>query len=173
MVRVGSAVAVLVMLLSLPAAAWAHGERQIEDPKEGAKLEKPPPSITMTLSESPAQGSVLKATDGCGRRVLGEVSVDGSDLVLSVSGGEPGKWNVSFRAISAEDGHLTKGRYSFLVAGKKDCSQPETPADEIAGGAGTRVDADENDGSSFPIVPFAIGTAVVVVAALLLRRAAS
>lgn len=172
MVRVG-AVAALVIVLALPAAAWAHGERQIEDPKEGAKLKEPPAAITMTLTESPAQGSVLKATDGCGRKVLGEVSVDGSDLVLSVSGGEPGNWNVAFRAISAEDGHLTKGRYSFSVAGPKDCSQPQTPGDEIAGGAGTRVDSDENSGSSFPIVPFAVGTVVVVAAAFLLRRASS
>ncbi len=173
MVRVGSAVAAIVIALALPAAAWAHGNRQVEDPAEGAKLKKPPATITMTLSETPAQGSVLRATDGCGRKVLGEVSVDGSDLVLSVSGGQPGKWNVSYRAVSAEDGHLTHGRYSFSVAGKKDCSQPETPADQIAGGAGTRVESDDDEGSSFPLVPFAIGTVVVVVAALLLRRAAS
>lgn len=175
--RKGSAVALVLLILSIPGQAWAHGDLRGTDPEDGSRLKKPPTAITLTLTEAPAKGSVMTVRDGCGRKVPGEVFIEDRNLAYSVSGGEPGSWHASYRAISAQDGHLTQGGISFTVAGKKDCSKEpdDSPTDQIGGGADTRVNAPDqgDDGSSFPIVPFAIGTLVVVAAALLLRRSSS
>ena len=176
MVRKGSTVA-LLLILSIPGHAWAHGDLRGTDPEDGSRLQKPPRTVALTLTEAPARGSVLTVKDGCRRKAPGEVFIDGNDLAYSVSGGEPGAWRATYRAISAEDGHLTQGGISFTVAGKKDCSKEpdDSPTDQIGGGAETRVNAPDqgDEGSSFPIVPFAIGTLVVVAAAFLLRRSSS
>lgn len=174
MVRIGAVGALVPLLLSVPAHAWGHGDLQGTDPEQGSRVDKPPATVTVTLTEAPARGSVMTVRDGCGRKVPGEVFVRNANLGISVSGGAPGAWRATYRAISAEDGHLTRGKLAFTVAGKKDCSKKPSPADQIGGGADTRVNAPPGDDeSSFPIVQFAIGTVVVVGAALFLRRSAS
>lgn len=174
MVRIGAVSALVLLFLSVSGPAWGHGDLQGSDPEDGSRLKRPPRAITLTLTEAPARGSVMTVRDGCGRKVPGKVFVKEADLGYSVSGGDPGSWHASYRAISAEDGHLTQGGISFTVAGKKECSKEPSPADQIGGGADTRVSAPPGDDeSSFPIVPFAIGTVVVVGASLLLRRSAS
>ena len=176
MVRIGAVGALVLLLASVPGHAWGHGDLQGTDPERGSQVKKPPATVTVTLTEAPARGSVMTVRDGCGRKAPGEVFVQDNDLGYSVSGGEPGAWRATYRAISAEDGHLTQGKLAFTVAGKKDCSKGsnESPGDQIGGGADTRIDSPPGDeGSSFPIVPFAIGTLVVVGAALFLRRSSS
>jgi hypothetical protein len=97
-------------------------------------------------------------------------------LSASIDGGEPGKWRVEYRIISTVDGHPTSDGWSFAVQGKKDCSEPApeqtddgTAPDDGAAGGPTGEGDDEDDGSSFPVVPVAAGTVALVAVALLIR----
>jgi methionine-rich copper-binding protein CopC len=176
-----------LMLAIWPTGAFGHGNKIATDPKEGATLARAPETVTVMLTEAPAEGGVFTVLDGCGDTVSEDPQVDGEDLSTAITGGEPGRWEASYRVISSVDGHMTKDRFSFTVDGKKDCS-PDEPkeaknangngdgsGDGGQGGGGTaRGPDDTDDGSSFPVVPVTAGTAVLVGLALLIRtRAAS
>lgn len=151
-------------------SAHAHGVIDAADPAIGARVQDPPESVVMTMTEAPAQGSIFLVTDGCDDEVSGLAQLSGDEVTIPIDAGEPGRWRVSFEALSSVDGHLVKGSYRFRVGGKKDCSAPETdtetPGEEspppVAEGPG-------DEGSSFPIVPVALGTAGVIGIAVLAR----
>ena len=171
-------IALLLALVAGPAAA--HGEKVKTDPPEGAGLDSPPGSVSVTLSEAPTAQAKLQVVDGCGRQVARSVKVQGSDIVASVADAEPGRWKASFRAISSVDGHESEDAWAFAVNGKKDCSKDdpsgdEEPADDqIEQGTEAMGDtAPADEGSGFPVVPVAIGAAVLLVAAFLVRRSTS
>ena len=168
-IAIGAGV-IAAAMSSMPAGA--HSEIESTDPAAGAKVEKVPPEITLEMSEDPGQGSFIKATDGCGDRVPGDVEESGAELVFSTSGGSAGKWSVTYKAISAEDGHVTHGKFDFTVTGKADCTGGNK-GDHVAGGEDTRVTNTEDEGSGFPIVPVVIGAAILVLLALMLRRSSS
>lgn len=119
-----------VCLLALASPALAHGDLQGTSPTDGSKVGKPPAEIRVTLTEAPTRGAEARVTDGCKRNVPASVSVDGSDVVLSFQGGEPGKWKVIYQTVSSVDGHETGGNFSFTVSGKKDCNREENPRDD-------------------------------------------
>jgi methionine-rich copper-binding protein CopC len=172
-----SALLAAFLLLVVAGTALAHGGLEGSDPEEGARLDKPPRRVTMAFSEIPARDSVLKVIDGCKRNVVTGTSVVGSDLVGEVGDAQPGAWKASYRVISAEDGHLTRGTLSFTVKGKKDCNPDddggkgkpsEEPTDSGDGGTAT---PPGDDGGSFPVVPVAVGAAGLVIVGLVVRRA--
>lgn len=127
-------------LLVVAAPAAGHADRRGTRPAEGSTAAKPPRAISVTFTEPPRNKAEMRAIDGCRRQVPSAVSVAGNDIVLSAEGGEPGKWKVTYRAVSSVDGHQTKGSFGFTVTGTKDCSRGR--ADEIE----DQVDAAENPG---------------------------
>jgi len=164
-----------VVLAAPPVAA--HGDITTSSPQAGAAVRRPPPTVTVDLAEPPADGSTLVVTDPCGDEVSGESRIEGDSMSARISGGSAGRWRAQVRSISSVDGHLVRGSFSFRVRGQRDCSGD----DEAAGNDGDGDDGDDvelgepqpplqNDETSFPMVPFAVGTAVVVAAALALRR---
>ena len=178
--RTIAAVVVAVTLALVAGPAAAHGEKVKTDPPEGAGLNSPPGSVSVTLSEAPTAQAKLQVVDGCGRQVARSVKVQGSDIVASVANAEPGRWKASFRAISSVDGHESEDTWSFAVDGKKDCSKDEPSGEEPAaddqieqGTEATGVTAPGDEGSGFPVVPVAIGAVVLLLAAFLLRRSTS
>ena len=172
-------VAVLLAFIAGPAAA--HGEKIKTDPPEGTGLKSPPGSVSVTLSEAPTAQANLQVVDGCGRQVARAVKVQGSDIVASISGAQPGRWKASFRAISSVDGHESEDTWAFAVDGKKDCSKDEPTGDEESGDndeieQGTEATGDTapaEEGSGFPVVPMAVGAAALLGAAFLVRRSTS
>ena len=140
-------------------------------------MASPPRKVAITLTEAPAPGTEISVIDGCRRDLVTDISRSGEVVEAALKKGQPGKWTVRFRSVSAVDGHTSRDTFDFTVTGKKDCSKPKkeepTPEDSIAGGEDTQVASDDlpDEGSSFPIVPFAIGSVVVIAGALLLRRA--
>jgi methionine-rich copper-binding protein CopC len=166
----------MLLLIVAAGTAFAHGGLQASSPEDGARVSRAPRRVSMTFSEAPSKDSVLEVVDGCRRDVVGAISVEGNDLVGAIGEAQPGKWKARYRVISAEDGHLTKGTLSFTVAGKKDCNPngdgdnaTEVPAgdgDESRGSATPPGD----DGSSFPVVPVAVGAAGLVLVGLVVRR---
>ena len=174
-------IAILVVLvggLSLIAGpAHAHGELEGADPEPNAHLKSAPSNVTMTFTEEPSSDSVIKVLDGCKNSVVERSIVDGNDFVGQLATGQPGKWQATFRVISAEDGHLTKGTYSFEVAGTKDCSPDKGNKDGKddatpgTGGDGSNASGNTPDGGGeFPIVPVVIAAVVLIVVGVIVRR---
>ena len=168
-------VAAFLLVLAIAGPAAAHGDKVKTDPPEGAMMKTVPGRVSITLSEAPTPQAKMQLTDGCGRQVARSVAVRGADIVASVSNAQPGRWKASFRAISSVDGHESEGSWAFRVAGDKDCSQDETSGDEPGGD--DEVEAGGDTGpltrsreSSFPVVPVAIGAAILLLAAFLVRR---
>jgi copper resistance protein C len=175
--RLGMAVVVLLLAL-WPAAAFGHGETTTTDPENGATLGSAPKQVAVTLTEPPAKDAELEVVDGCGDIVSANAKVDGQVLSTEISKGEPGNWEASYRIVSAVDGHPTKDAWTFKVDGKKDCSADEPEEPKGNGNPNSNGDGDagtaqgpeeEDDGSSFPVVPIAAGTAALVGLALFIR----
>ena len=171
----------MVVLALVAGPAAAHGEKVKTDPPEGAGLKSPPGSVSVTLSEAPTPQAKLRVVDGCGRQVARSVAVQGSDIVAAIPNAEPGHWKASFRAISSVDKHESGDTWHFAVGGKKDCSKDdssgeEDPADDDQIAPGTEATGDTapaDAGSGFPVIPVAIGAAILLVAAFLVRRTTS
>ena len=166
----------VVTALALPVTpVRAHGDVRSSTPAEGSSLRRPPESVLVRLAEPPAQGSDLVVTDGCRRQVSGRSTIVAtSNLQAPVSGGQPGRWNVKVRFISSVDDHLVKESFPFTVRGEKDCSpqgSAQDPDDDVE--LGDPQPPIENDETSFPVVPFALGTGVLIVVAIALRRSKS
>ena len=145
--------------------ARAHAERVASKPEADAKLSEAPTSLSIDFSEPPTGDANLVVMDGCDNDVVDEITVENMNVSASLGEGQPGKWVVRSTVVSGIDGHETTDSWSFSVIGQKDCSAPND--DEPTDAEGD--DGDDED-SSFPIVPVAIGTLAVVGIALLLRR---
>ncbi len=165
--------AVAMTIVPLTPYAYAHGDLRSTSPRNGARVPRPPNEVTITLTEAPAPGAQARATDGCDRRVPGAVSVDGDAIVLSLEGGEAGRWNVSYSAVSSVDGHRTRGRIGFTVSGDKDCTSDREDIDIDAGDEpGIIQNPDPPDDSSTQWIWWVVGGTVALGAlALLIRRA--
>ncbi len=159
---------------SLTMPAHGHGEFESARPEPGSALKAAPSAVAITLTEPPAPGTVVKVTDGCGRNVARDSSRDGQVVQAALAEGQPGRWRVQFRAISAVDGHSTRGSYKFRVRGRRDCTV-DKKSPEISGGEDTLIESDDppEEGSDFPIVPFAIGSVLVIAVAAVLRGIAT
>jgi methionine-rich copper-binding protein CopC len=168
--------ATFALLLGLPSTALAHGDIRDSSPAAGTEVTKPPAEVTLLLAEPVAQGSTVEVTDGCEREVSGDLKLTREVVETPIAGGEPGRWLVRLRSISAVDGHAIKEAFTFKVSGKKDCTpedgddvEPDTDISPDTSSRAPIVNPDEED-SSFPVVAFALGTVAVVAVALAVRR---
>ena len=161
-------------LVASPGAALAHGETATTDPAGGAKLTRVPKTVSVELTEPPAANAAFRVTDGCGEVVSRAARVDESTLRTSTTAGEPGRWKARYKVVSSVDGHVTSDSFGFTVSGAKDCTGGGSKDGDEGGknGGGLDLGGDES-GSSFPIVPVAVGTVVLVGVALLIRMRAA
>lgn len=120
------------------ASSLAHGLIDSTNPQRGARLERQPRRVAVTLTEQPTDARLV-VRDGCGNKVSGDSKRQGATVGSIVAGGRPGKWSVRFNAVSSEDGHLSKGGYSFRVMGEVNCDQ-ESAEEEKDEPAETRSD---------------------------------
>jgi methionine-rich copper-binding protein CopC len=135
--RVVAAVVALAMLLTLLGGtavtiatafpASAHDQLVDSDPKDGAELDEPADTITLTYSaEIIADGTQVRVTTPDGE-VDAAVTVDGTDVVADLgeqtSGGE---YVAAWRVVSS-DGHPIEGEVAWTVA-----DQPEAAPSEAA-----------------------------------------
>ncbi len=114
---VGLAIAAAALL---PATASAHALPQSAVPAEGTAVQQAPTSVLITFGENPdPQLSSITVVDGSGRNVDAgpTTTVPGKPLELEV-GLKPlakGVYTVTWRTVSAVDGHLATGSYAFGV----------------------------------------------------------
>lgn len=173
--RLSTVIALVAALAALPTAAWAHGDIRDSSPAAGTRVTKPPEEVVLILAEPAAEGSTVVVTDGCEREVSGLLDIRRDILETPISGGEPGRWLVNLRSISAVDGHVIKEAFTFNVVGKKDCTAGEgddiEPETDISPDTSSRAPIENPDqDTSFPVVPFALGTVAVIAVALAVRR---
>lgn len=175
--RLSAATALAAVVLGLSGTALAHGDVRDSSPAAGTVVTKPPREVVVILAEPASDGSTLVVTDGCEREVSGKVDTRRDILQTPIEGGAPGRWTVSVRSISAVDGHAIREAFTFRVDGKKDCSADEDddvePDDtDVSPDTSSRapIDNPDSEGTSFPVVPFALGTVAVIAVALAVRR---
>jgi copper transport protein len=127
------AVAGLWLLATGPAAA-AHGSLLSSEPAGGSSLERAPAAVTLRFSERPDPGlSTVRVLDSGGRVVAGGPArpVPGRPMELRVPTADlaAGGYTVSWRIVSAVDGHRTDGVFGFGVGAG---GAPAPPASQMA-----------------------------------------
>ncbi len=115
-----AAVAGAGMIAAPPAAA--HAELDDSDPAAGSRLDQSPASVTLTFSEDPDTTlSLVRIVDSAGTAVPGAsdaLPVPGAPAQLRVTLGEDlprGVYTVNWLVVSAEDGHVEDGLFTFGV----------------------------------------------------------
>lgn len=165
----------LAALLLWPSAALAHGETATTSPEHGATLKKTPKTVSVDLTEPPAQGAKFTVVDGCGDVVSKKPQVEAETVSARIGRAQPGRWKASYKAVSSVDGHVTDDEFVFKVRGKKDCSadQPKDAKNGKNKKGGPQAKGprgpDEDDGGSFPVIPVVAGTGVLVGVAFVIR----
>jgi copper transport protein len=129
-------------LLATGPAAAAHGVLQSSEPAGGSSLERAPAAVTLRFSERPdPRLSTVRVLDSGGRVVAGGPArpVAGRPLELRVpaAGLPAGGYTVTWRIVSAVDGHRTDGVFGFGVgaAGAPELPTAETVAEVRTGPA--------------------------------------
>jgi copper resistance protein C len=100
-----------------PIGAFPHARLLSTSPAAGAQLNAAPQALTLRFDEN-VQLAVLKLSVGGtdvpvpfdrGAAAASQVSVDLPSLA-------PGTYRVQWSALTADDGHVVKGTFSFVIA---------------------------------------------------------
>jgi methionine-rich copper-binding protein CopC len=168
---------ILLALASAVEVASAHAELVSSNPDGDSVVREIPESVSVALTEPPAPGTTVNVSDGCAQNVAASVRPAGVGLDIGIGEAEPGRWKVRFHVVSALDGHSTTGDFAFRVRGKAKCPEGleagNDPDTQLTGGEDPQAGDDlPDDGLDFPIIPFVVGSLMILAIALLLRRAA-
>lgn len=110
--------AMIVALLS-SAVAFGHARLVSSSPLDHASLTVAPQSLNLQFSEA-AQLAVLKlSADGVSVPLHFASDAKATDhFTIALPTLKPGSYRVEWTALAADDGHVTKGAFSFaIVAG--------------------------------------------------------
>jgi copper transport protein len=115
-----AAVIIILTLLFSARAALAHANLEHADPPANAALMQPPDAIRLTFTEPlEAEFSGITLLDANGARVDTPTAIldpdDAHQLILRPGDLPDGLYTVSWRALSAADGHATQGSYAFTL----------------------------------------------------------
>jgi copper resistance protein C len=102
-------------------SALAHSYPQTTDPQSSARLDSSPAHIGITY-DSPiaASGSSMLLLDSTGTAVPSEPDQSDNNRQTSihpVTDLAPGPYTVDWTSVSADDGHMAQGFYTFVVNG--------------------------------------------------------
>lgn len=181
-----AAVAAIMIPAALTAAtpALAHDALSSTNPAQDAVIAKAPETVSLTLSEPPADSTNLKlstitVTDGAGNTVSdGIATVYGPSISTKTSAGTPGTYTVLWRTVSS-DGHPIDGKYSFTVQAQAGQPVPaaSTPGPSTAAPQPSATTSEEdrfrppsNDNAPLVLGIVAAILAAAFGAALLIRR---
>jgi methionine-rich copper-binding protein CopC len=113
-----SLMAATAAALALAGPAFGHAKLLSTLPGADAQLQAAPTSLTLTFNEN-VRLAVLTLTAG-GKTI--PVTVDRSlpaspQVSVSLPALTAGKYQVQWSALSPDDGHLTKGTFTFVIVG--------------------------------------------------------
>jgi len=131
-----AAVLAWLWLLGSGPAVAAHALLRDSEPADGASLDRAPRQVLLTFTERPEpQLSTVHVLDTAGRQVEAAKAapVAGQPLQLVVPLGDlpDGTYTVSWRVLSADDGHVTAGAFAFGVG---EAASPAASATRTAAG---------------------------------------
>ena len=113
--------------LAISVGVDAHSLVRVSDPPDGATLAHPPSVVIITFTEAPdPKLSQIQILDTAGRQVAGGPAAAVSGAPTTVAVALPlladGVYTVSWRTVSAIDGHVATGVFAFAVG-----AQPVPP----------------------------------------------
>jgi methionine-rich copper-binding protein CopC len=128
----GLSLVLLSLSLVLPAAVLGHSELDTPTPADKSTVTQPAIQVSGTYTEAiKADGSSLLVRDGSGTTVA-QGGVDPSDSkVMIATPASPlvdGTYTVLWTTISAADGDIARGTWTFTVAVAPSASPTATPA---------------------------------------------
>lgn len=172
--RLAAIAAILIPAATAASPALGHDSLSSTSPGQNAVITHAPETVSLTLSEPPADSknlnlSTITVTDGAGKTVSdGNVIVYGPTLSTKLSGGDPGTYKVLWRAVSS-DGHPIEGHFTFTIQAPAGQTATPSAAAPAASATAERAEGPHNDGA-----PLALGIAAVIlvagVGAVLVRR---
>jgi copper transport protein len=120
-------------VLALASGVWAHALLVHSDPGAGAVVPASPATITLSFTEAPDPSlSIVHVLDSTGRAVdpHGARAVPGQPQELAVQLGPlpNGVYTVSWRTVSAVDGHVAGGAFAFGVGVTPQAAAPVQPS---------------------------------------------
>ena len=121
-----------LFMLLLPAAANAHSELDKPTPADKSTVTTPVTQVSGTFTEGMKQdGSKLLVKDSSGRTVAQGGVDPANDKLMTASPAAPlvnGAYTVEWTTISADDGDIARGTWTFTVAIVATPSPTGTPA---------------------------------------------
>jgi methionine-rich copper-binding protein CopC len=118
LITVLAAVLTFVALLLVAGPASAHDQLLSSDPKDGATLDEPPASITLTFSAPPLDTGIeiaLVGPDGVAAQGT-DIQVDDEVVTAQLAPDLPaGTYDVAWHVVSS-DGHPIDGEFSYAVS---------------------------------------------------------
>ena len=107
-----------VCSLLAAATCLAHARLQSSTPADNAQLAAAPKTLLLNFSEA-AQLAVLKLVND-GKEIpiaLDKSAKPAQSFTLTLPALAPGSYTVEWTALAADDGHVTKGKFKFSIAG--------------------------------------------------------
>jgi hypothetical protein len=98
--------------------SFGHAKLQGSFPANDAQLTVAPKTLTLKFSEA-AQLAVLKLS-GNGRDIplaVDKAAKANETFDIALPALAPGKYTVQWSAVAADDGHITKGSFTFSISG--------------------------------------------------------
>jgi copper resistance protein C len=100
------------------APSFAHAKLQSSSPADNAQLSEAPKELRLKFNEA-ARLAVLKLLN-YGKEIaipIDKKAKAGDTVTLTLPSLAPGKYTVQWTAVAADDGHVTKGTFSFSIGG--------------------------------------------------------
>jgi methionine-rich copper-binding protein CopC len=121
-----------LLMLIAPAATLAHSQLDTPTPADKSTVTTPVTQVSGTFTESIKQdGSKLLVKDATGATIAQGGVDPGDDKVMTASPTAPlanGAYTVEWTTISADDGDIARGTWTFTVAVAATPSPTATPA---------------------------------------------
>jgi methionine-rich copper-binding protein CopC len=113
-----SLMAVTVAAVVLAGPAFGHAKLLSTLPPADAQLQAAPNSLTLSFNENVRLAVLTLTAGGKSIPVTLDRSLPASPQVsVALPALTPGKYQVQWSALSPDDGHVTKGTFSFVIVG--------------------------------------------------------
>ena len=113
-----SIIVTATLALMLANLSFGHAKLVSSSPASGAQVPQVPKAITLTFNEEAKLAALTLFHSGKETAVAVDKSAPAAkSMVVPVTGLTPGAYEVHWTAIATDDGHVTKGSFSFTIEG--------------------------------------------------------
>ena len=96
--------------------AFGHAKLLSSSPAAGAEITGSPPSLTLTFNENVRLGVLKLSTAGHAVPVVIDANPAAARVItIKLPPLTAGAYDVQWSALTPSDGHVVKGRYSFVI----------------------------------------------------------